>query len=103
MSLNRSEMAQTALDLNRHLDAARLSIPELADWLGLRTQVVEDVLAMNGDATPATVWLVRDALDQAVSAAGGSADGWSVLTDQARTMAQRWFALSPVPPRVTAY
>lgn len=94
-------MARTAQDLQRHLPAAGLSRADLARWLGLTTDELDAVLAMDGRADPVQVWLVRDALDQAVREAGGDPT-WSVLTDAARRQGQRWFRLVAVPPRPVA-
>lgn len=60
---------------------------------------LDHFLQMDGSAHPATVWQVRDALDQAATTNGADAGGWSVLTAASRRKAQGWFRLQDVQPR----
>ena len=50
-------------------------------------------------ASPAaSVWLLRDYLEQRVRAAGGTPAPYTVLTEQARPLADHWFGLQAPPP-----
>ena len=98
MSLRGNQFQQTSDDLHRHLEASGLDEAELGRWLGLDTDEVRHVLSMR-DVDPATAWLVRDALDQAVRERGVDAGGWRVLTTAARRKAEGWFHVREVPPR----
>lgn len=99
MALNRAEMARTADELRRNLRLVGLTEDELGAWLGLRPDELHDVLTMGRRAQPKSVWLVRDAIDQA-GAEQGTDCRWSVLTDQAREKADHWFRLRRVPARI---
>lgn len=98
MSLDRSQMAATADDLRANLERAGLTPDELASWLGLPTEEVAGVIAMDGEASPVEVWLVRDAIEETLRADGDGGD-WSVLTDANRDRALGWYPLRDVPTR----
>lgn len=50
-------------------------------------------------AVPASVWRVRDQLEDLVREAGREPVPYSVLTERARAAAGRWFALPERVPR----
>ena len=98
MSLTSTDITATAEELRANLVRAGLSAEELADWLGLPTAEVPSVIAMTDEPDPATVWLVRDAIEATLRAEGDVGD-WAVLTEANRARAREWFDLRELPAR----
>lgn len=96
MSLNSAERARTAADFAANLAATGLTSTQLAGWLGLSTDVVDDVVNMRAGSDPVDVWFVRDAVNH-VAQQRGSSIRWSVLTDSARMRGQGWYPLRELP------
>ena len=94
MSLNRSELEQTRLELRQNLKLSGWSEQRIADALGIHAERVREALA-NAEPDPADVWLVRDALDEAVRASGRDPAPYSRLTEESRPNAERWFGIRP--------
>ncbi|QDZ15219.1 DUF2316 family protein [Humibacter ginsenosidimutans] len=94
MSLNRAEREQTRLELQHNLKLSGWSDERLAAALGVQVERVREALAV-ATPDPADVWLVRDALDAAVRAAGLEPGAYSRLTEENRASAQRWFGIRP--------
>lgn len=98
MSLDREQMAATAHDLRTNMDRAALTVNEMSSWLGIDVPTLEGVLEMRGEATPETVWAVRDAIEKTLREEGDAGD-WSVLTEANRQRAEQWFSLREIPAR----
>ncbi|MHA7985166.1 DUF2316 family protein [Rathayibacter sp. CAU 1779] len=94
MSLNRSELEQTRLELRQNLKLSGWSEQRLADALGFDTERLHEALTI-AEPDPADVWLVRDALDAAVRASGRDPEPYSRLTEESRANAERWFGIRP--------
>lgn len=90
-------MITTSEELAANLTLTGLGIDQVADDLGLAPDDVTSLLAMTGGHDPADVWLLRDYLEQAVLDHGGTPRPFTVLTEDSRHLARRWFRLRPAP------
>lgn len=93
MSLDRAEQQRTSEELRANQRLSGASDQQLAEQLDFSTQQVEDTLAVADASAPQDVWLLRDHLEDLVLALGGTPVRYSVLTEQARQSAARWFPL----------
>jgi hypothetical protein len=93
MSLNREEIRRTSAELHANLELSGLTVAQLADQLGLSEDEAQQTLDVTRRSSPATVWLVRDHLEAAVTARGGVPHPYTVLTENMRSAADRWFGL----------
>jgi hypothetical protein len=89
MSLNREEIRRTSAELHANLELSGLSVAQL----GLSEDEAQQTLDVTRRSSPATVWLVRDHLEAAVTARGGVPHPYTVLTENMRSAADRWFGL----------
>jgi hypothetical protein len=92
MSLTAEQVRRTAAELAANLERAGLSAADLPRLTGWAPERVAAALALRG-ADPADVWRLRDVLVAAVRRAGRTPVPFTVLTEQARTAASRWFDL----------
>jgi hypothetical protein len=90
MSLNAKQQAATAAELDANLRLSGLTVDGLAARTGLPTDRVRAALAVDG-GHPVDVWVLRDALEDAVVEAGGTPQPYSTLTEANRASAERWF------------
>ena len=97
MSLNSEQREGTRRELRANLESCGLTPAAVAEELGFMPDRLEVTLAVEADSDPADVWMLRDFLESAVRSAGGTPERYSVLTETARSDAQRWFGL-PVRP-----
>ena len=97
MSLNSEQRQGTRRELRGNLESCGLTRAAVAEQLGFTPDRLEVALDVAEDSDPADVWMLRDFLESAVRAAGGTPERYSVLTETARSDAQRWFGL-PVRP-----
>ncbi|GAA2096656.1 DUF2316 family protein [Kitasatospora saccharophila] len=98
MSLNDEERARTAAELRANLELTGLDADRAGAELGFDGGRLAQVLAVAG-ADPADVWLLRDHLEDLVRAAGREPVPYTVLTEEARAAAERWFPLRRAPRR----
>ena len=98
MSLNADERRTTSEELRANLLLSDLSETEVLDTLDLTPSQLERILDVSPEADPADVWLVRDFILQTLEGQSREPRPFTVLTEQARTDAQRWFGLHEVPP-----
>lgn len=97
MSLNQREMAITSSELQANLALCGLSLDEVAADLDLAPDDVSALVALSGTQDPVDVWLLRDYLEQAVVDSGGTPQPFTVLTQDSRQLARRWFHLRQAP------
>ncbi|BDZ41902.1 hypothetical protein GCM10025865_12010 [Paraoerskovia sediminicola] len=97
MSLNTLEMQQTSQELRANLGISGLTVPDLATELDMEPTTVESVLAMDGSADPADVWLVRDHMQNTILMRRRTPFPYTRLTDEMRTVAKSWFSLHEAP------
>lgn len=97
VSLNQQEMVITSSELQANLSLCGLSVEQVAADLVLAPDYVRSLLALSGAQDPADVWLLRDYLEQAVVDSGGTPRPFTVLTEDSRHLARRWFRLREAP------
>jgi hypothetical protein len=95
MSLTAAEIERTREELRANLALSGLDVPTLAARLGMSAARTQTALDVSG--APTEAWFVRDYLVNAVRAAGAEPVPFTVLTDDARTLAQNWFPLRRAP------
>ncbi|MGO1313277.1 MAG: aldo/keto reductase, partial [Brevibacterium aurantiacum] len=96
MSLNDTEISRTAAELRTNLELSGLSPSEAAaDLLISETEL--SALLTARDVDPASVWQLRDYLEQAVFDAGQRPAPFTVLTEDNRRKAAGWFTLRDAP------
>ncbi|MGO1263847.1 MAG: aldo/keto reductase [Brevibacterium aurantiacum] len=96
MSLNDAEISRTAAELRTNLELSGLSPSEAAaDLLISETEL--SALLTARDVDPASVWQLRDYLEQAVFDAGQRPAPFTVLTEDNRRKAAGWFTLRDAP------
>ncbi len=101
MTLNADERRQTSHELRGNLALSGLTEQQIADELGYTPGRLGSALAVEG-ADPVDVWQLRDHLDRAVRNQGAVPVAYTVLTEQARGDARRWFELRPHTTRTAA-
>jgi hypothetical protein len=99
MSLNPEQREGTRRELRSNLELCGLAPGSIAAELGFSDSRLEATLDVEPDSDPVDVWILRDFLENAVRAVGGTPERYSVLTEPARADAQRWFGL-PVRPEL---
>ncbi|GAB2673079.1 hypothetical protein GCM10027169_38630 [Gordonia jinhuaensis] len=97
MSLNARERHRTSDELGANLVISGLTTEELRQRLGFTTGQLDAAMAAR-TSDPAEVWLVRDYLESVIARRGATPFPYSVLTEDARRMAQIWFDLATPPP-----
>lgn len=98
MSLNSVQRLTTSAELRAHLDATGIPDAEVAAALGWTVRRLETAVEVGADCDPVDVWELRDFLSATLRRQGHpGAVSFTVLTDEARTSAQRWFALREPP------
>ncbi|WP_062460928.1 DUF2316 family protein [Demequina soli] len=97
MSLTRTEVARTGRELAANLERSGITREQAADDLGFSARRLTETLRVGPASDPADVWLLRDYLDRAIRERGDIPQAWTVLTDEARLRAARWFALRTAP------
>ncbi|QKW23239.1 DUF2316 family protein [Kitasatospora sp. NA04385] len=98
MSLNAEERARTAAELRANLELTGVDAERAGAELGFGGGQLAQVLGVAG-ADPEDVWLLRDHLEDLVRAAGREPVPYTVLTEEARAAAERWFPLRKAPRR----
>ncbi|MGY0499284.1 DUF2316 family protein [Nocardia sp. FBN12] len=99
MSLNAEERARTSEELHANLRLTGLTPQEAQAALEFTHEQFESALNCSDIAKPADVWLLRDHLEQLVEDQDGTPVPYTVLTEQARSSARRWFRLRRAPRR----
>ncbi|WP_062520153.1 DUF2316 family protein [Demequina silvatica] len=97
MSLNRTEVARTGVELTANLERAGITREQVLEDLQFSERRLKETLRVGPASDPADVWLLRDYLDRAIRERGDVPQAWTVLTDQARQRATHWFALREAP------
>ncbi|MFT4199355.1 DUF2316 family protein [Gordonia sp. (in: high G+C Gram-positive bacteria)] len=97
MSLDAEETRRTGDELRANMALSTLNVTQVADDLDWDVGRVADTLAMSGGQDPADVWELRDYLVQAIRDRGEKPVPFTVLTDQGRLQADRWFGLRQAP------
>lgn len=92
MSLNTAQREATRAELRANLELSGLTVAQVAEGLKLPESDVEEALRLAG-ASPASVWHVRDFLEDSIEAQGLTAHPYSSLTPQMRSSAVRWFGI----------
>ena len=90
-------MTITRSELQANLALCGLGVDQVAADLDLTPDYVSALLALSGAQDPADVWLLRDYLEQAVLDSGGTPQPFTVLTEDSRKLAHRWFRLREAP------
>lgn len=98
MSLNDDERKQTSAELKQNAERSSLPARVIQKALGFSEARLEAALHVSPSCDPVDVWVLRDFLDEAVVHTGAQPASYSVLTDEARADAQRWFDLREAPP-----
>ncbi|MFB7657433.1 MULTISPECIES: DUF2316 family protein [unclassified Streptomyces] len=99
MSLNADERARTSAELHANLRLSGTDLEEARAALSLTPDRFETALNCSDAAKPSDVWLLRDHFQQLVQDQGGTPEPYTVLTEQARSAARRWFRLRRAPRR----
>lgn len=97
MSLNSEQREGTRNELRHNLELCELTVETIAVELGFTESRLEATFDVGEDSDPVDVWMLRDFLEKTVREGGGTPERYSVLTETARSDAQRWFGL-PVRP-----
>jgi len=101
MTLTADERRRTSHELGCNLALSGLTEQQVADELGYTRARLGSALAVEG-ADPVDVWRLRDHLDRAARDQGAVPVAYTVLTEQARGDARRWFELRPDTTRTAA-
>ncbi|MER7911242.1 DUF2316 family protein [Streptomyces sp. NPDC096068] len=99
MSLNEEERKRTREELRANLRLSGADPEEIAAELGFTARRLDDTLDVTEASGPQDVWLLRDHLDDLVTARGGTPVPYTVLTERARLAASAWFPLRRAPRR----
>jgi len=99
MSLSNAERLATSQELQENLLLSDLTNLQVATDLGYSLSRLAATVALSAGNDPADVWQLRDYLQQAVRDSGVEAAPFTVLTEQSRSAAQRWFGLRQAPRR----
>lgn len=91
MSLNDAERRRTSDELKSNFALSGLTSTEVAADLQFTPKRLQSTLEATGD--PVDVWELRDYLEHAAKDAGEQPIPYSVLTEQSRLLARRWFRL----------
>lgn len=97
MSLTVGEQRQTSAELHANHLLSGLSRHDVQADLGFTAGQLEATLDVASGCDPADVWLLRDHLQQVITAAGRTPVPYSVLAEAARAAAAGWFPLRPAP------
>lgn len=93
MSLTGAERARTVQELRANLALSGFDHAQLIAATGFTERRLTTTLALEPGCDPVDVWRLRDVLEQAVRAAGGTPVPYTVLTERARRKARGWFGV----------
>lgn len=93
MTLNAAQRRNTSEELRMNLQLSQLTIEQVRTDLDFSAEQVTLALDVSPSGRPEDVWALRDYLETAASAAGTTPHPYSVLTEDARAAASRWFPL----------
>lgn len=93
MSLNDEQLEGTRRELARNRELSELTVETIAVELQWEMSRLERTLAIDAGSDPADIWMLRDLLERTVRENGGTPERYSVLTEDMRSSAQRWFGL----------
>ncbi len=96
MTLDAEQRRRTGAELHANLTRSGLTAATVAQGLGLDAVEVARALDVDPAGRPEVVWWVRDHLHAAVLARGGEPVPFTVLTEDVRASAERWFPLRRV-------
>lgn len=97
MSLSAETLRQARIELVAALEQSGLSRAEVAADLGFTEEGLAAAVAVDRGADPVEVWMVRDYLEQAARDRGAEPYPHTVLTEELRIAALKWFDLRQPP------
>ena len=97
MSIDAAQREQTSLELTALAASLTIDRAILAARLGLDPVQFDAILAVDPRVHPAEVWRLRDFLTAVADATGTPVPGFTVLRDDMRAQAIRWFGAWEVP------
>lgn len=97
MSWKPDERHATSEELAANLSRSGLSREHVCEDLEFSDHALEAALELRDLVDPVDVWVLRDYLEQAARDAGAEPAVYTVLTEDARTEAYKWFELRQAP------
>ncbi|HXD27520.1 MAG TPA: DUF2316 family protein [Arthrobacter sp.] len=97
MTLKPAERQATSEQLTANLQLSGLNRQQVCEDLDFSEDELEAALELRELVDPVDVWVLRDYLELAVHQAGAEPEGYTVLTEEARTEAYKWYVLRDAP------
>lgn len=97
MTLKRAERQATSEQLAANLALSGLTRGQVCEDLDFSDAELEAALELRELVDPVDVWVLRDYLELAVRQSGGEPVEYTVLTEEARTEAYKWYVLREAP------
>jgi hypothetical protein len=91
MSPDPEQRARTSAELRANVRLLDVPLDGLARQLGMSVAQLESTIALDANSRPEDVWRLRDHVERAVRVTGQTPVPFSVLHDDVRPEAQRWF------------
>ncbi|MDN5754408.1 MAG: DUF2316 family protein [Arthrobacter sp.] len=97
MTLKPAERQVTSEELAKNLSLSGRSREQVCEDLEFSDEALDAALELRELVDPVDVWVLRDYLEQTARDAGAEPAAYTVLTEEARTEAYRWFELRQAP------
>lgn len=97
MSLTMSQRMATSAELWHNLIMSGAGEEIVRIGLGMEPQQFRAAMDLTAESRPEDTWLLRDYLEKLVVSVGGTPLPYTVLTEEARAAARRWFPLREAP------
>ncbi len=91
--LTDAERRRTSTELRTNVALSGRTPQQIGTDLGFTPEHLRATLDVDDGANPVDVWHLRDHLERAAQRAGAEPVTYTVLTESARGVAQRWFTL----------
>lgn len=97
MTLKPAERQATSEQLAANLELSGLSREQVCEDLGFSDDELDAALELRELVDPVDVWVLRDYLELGARQAGAEPVEFTVLTEEARTEAYKWYVLRDAP------
>ncbi|WP_372698284.1 DUF2316 family protein [Arthrobacter sp. JSM 101049] len=97
MTLKPAERQATSEQLTANLELSGLARQQVCEDLDFSDDELQASLELRELVDPVDVWVLRDYLELAVRQAGAEPVDYTVLTEEARTEAYKWYVLRDAP------
>ncbi|WP_417215597.1 DUF2316 family protein [Arthrobacter sp.] len=97
MTLKPAERQATGEQLAANFERSGLSREQVCEDLEFTEDELDASLELREMVDPVDVWVLRDYLELAVRQAGADPVEYTVLTEEARTEAYKWYVLRDAP------